>query len=53
MDMIHLSNTLSPRLLLVLLAVFFVLLVITVLFLGYVHQGGIPTLADSTVAVVN
>jgi hypothetical protein len=53
MGMIHLSNALSPRFLLVLFAVLFVLLLITVLFLGYVHQGGIPTLAQSTMAVVD
>ncbi len=51
--MTYLSNTYSLRFLLVLFAVLFMLLLITVLFLGYVHQGGIPTLADSTVAVVN
>jgi hypothetical protein len=53
MGMIHLSNTFSLRFLLILFAVLFMLLLITVLLLGYVHQGGISTLADSTVAVIN
>ena len=51
--MIPLSHALSPRFLLVLLAVGFVLLLLVVLLLLHAHLGGIPVLAQETTAVVN
>ena len=51
--MIHLSDALSTRFLLVLVAVCFVLLLLVVLLLGHAHLGGMPVLAQDTSAVVN
>jgi len=51
--MTHLSHVLSARLLLVLLAVCFVLLLLVVLLLGHAHLGGMPVLAQDSMAVVN
>jgi len=51
--MIHLSHALSARFLLVLLAVCFVLVLLVVLLLGHAHLGGVPVLAQSSMAVVD
>jgi hypothetical protein len=51
--MIPLSHALSVRLLLVLLAVCFVLLLLVALLLGHAHLGAMPVLAQETAAVVN
>jgi len=53
LGMTHLSSVLSPRLLLLLLAVFFMLLLMAILLLGHVHLAGIPTFAQSTMAVID
>ena len=50
--MIRLSTALSPRFLLMLLVVL-ALLLMAVVFLGHLHLGGSPILAQSTMAVVN
>jgi len=51
--MIYRSYALSARFLLVLLAVCFVLLLLVVPLLGHAHLGGVPVLAQDTMAVVN
>ena len=51
--MIHLSSALPARFLLILFAVCFVMLLIAVLLLGHVHLGGMPTLAQESMSVVN
>jgi hypothetical protein len=48
--MYHLSVTLNPRLLAVLLAI--LLLLLTVLFLVHAHLGGMPALVQSTEAIL-
>ena len=50
--MIRLSTALSPRLLLMLLVVL-ALLLMAVVFLGHLHLGGSPILAQSSMAVLN
>jgi hypothetical protein len=51
--MTHLSHALSTRLLLVLVAVCFVLLLLVVLLLGHAHLGGMPVPAQESMAFVN
>ncbi len=51
--MIHHSSALPARFVLLLFTVCFVLALLAVLFLGPVHLGGLPTLAQSSMAVVN
>ena len=51
--MISLSNTFFTRFLFIFVAVCFVLLLLAALFLGHVHLGEVPVLAQDTMAVVN
>jgi hypothetical protein len=48
--MYHLSGAFAPRYLVVFLAILLVLL--TVLLLVHAHQGGVPTLVQSTEAIL-
>ena len=51
--MTSLSDALAPRSRLVLLAVLLAVLLLAVLILMHMHLGGMPTLAQSTAAVVD
>ena len=48
-----LSSALTPRILVVLLAVLVVLMLLTVLFLVHMHLGGLPNFAQSTDSILD
>jgi hypothetical protein len=51
--MIYRSHALSARFLLIILAACCVLLLLAVLFLGHAQLGGMPVLAQESMAVIN
>ncbi len=51
--MLFLSSALTPRFLVVLLAVLVVLILLTVLFLPHMHLGGTPMLVQSTDSILD